>query len=178
MWLFVLFCFLFFVFWDRDSLCSPGCPGTHSVDQADLELRNLPASASGALGLKACATTPGFFVFGFVFGFFVVFVLTFCNLLFYGAQKCTQQFECHLVGILGHSWCERMTTQYILEVPQTAIPPSVHRDYCKAKIINPPTCQLSKWSNQQSHGRILYNSGKRGKLKTVEPVACSCQLNT
>jgi hypothetical protein len=39
------------------SLCSPGCPGTHSVDQAGLELRNLPASASQVLGLKACATT-------------------------------------------------------------------------------------------------------------------------
>jgi hypothetical protein len=45
------------VFQDRVSLCIPGCPGTHSVDQADLELRNLPASASQALGLKACATT-------------------------------------------------------------------------------------------------------------------------
>jgi hypothetical protein len=29
------------------------------LDQADLELRNPPASASGVLGLKACATTPG-----------------------------------------------------------------------------------------------------------------------
>ncbi|GAB1295570.1 TBC1 domain family member 15 [Apodemus speciosus] len=34
------------------SLCSPGCPGTHSVDQAGLELRNPPASASQVLGLK------------------------------------------------------------------------------------------------------------------------------
>ena len=34
-------------------LCSPGCPGTHSVDQADLELRNPPTSASWVLGLKA-----------------------------------------------------------------------------------------------------------------------------
>ncbi|GAB1284793.1 Centrosome and spindle pole associated protein 1 [Apodemus speciosus] len=33
------------------------CPGTHSVDQADPELRNPPASASQVLGLKACATT-------------------------------------------------------------------------------------------------------------------------
>jgi hypothetical protein len=41
-------------FQDRVSLCSPGCPGTHSVDQAGLELRNLPASASQGLGLKAC----------------------------------------------------------------------------------------------------------------------------
>jgi hypothetical protein len=39
-------------------LCySPDCPGTHFVDQAGLELRNLPASASQVLGLKACATT-------------------------------------------------------------------------------------------------------------------------
>jgi hypothetical protein len=38
-----------------------GCPGTHSVDQAGLELRNPPASASQVLGLKACATTPGSF---------------------------------------------------------------------------------------------------------------------
>jgi hypothetical protein len=47
------------VFQDRVSLCSPGCPGTHSVDQAGLELRNPPASASQVVGLKACATTPG-----------------------------------------------------------------------------------------------------------------------
>jgi hypothetical protein len=43
---------------DRASLCSPGCPGTHSVDQAGLELRNPPASAPQVLGLKACTTTP------------------------------------------------------------------------------------------------------------------------
>jgi hypothetical protein len=47
------------VFRDRVSLCSPGCPGTHSVDQAGLELRNPPVSASQVLGLKARATTPG-----------------------------------------------------------------------------------------------------------------------
>jgi hypothetical protein len=46
-------------FRDRVSLCSPGCPGTHSVDLAGVELRNLPASASQVLGLKVCATTPG-----------------------------------------------------------------------------------------------------------------------
>jgi hypothetical protein len=51
--------FVFLVFRDRVSLCSPGCPGTHFVDQAGLELRNPPASASRVLGLKACATTPG-----------------------------------------------------------------------------------------------------------------------
>jgi hypothetical protein len=51
------FFFLSF-FQDRVSLYSPGCPGTHSVDQAglDFELRNPPASASQVLGLKACAT--------------------------------------------------------------------------------------------------------------------------
>jgi hypothetical protein len=52
---FVLFCFVF-VFQDRVSLYSPGCPGTHFVDQAGLELRNLPASAFQVLGLKACTT--------------------------------------------------------------------------------------------------------------------------
>ena len=46
-----------FFFRDRVSLCSPGCPGTHFVDQAGLELRNPPASASHVLGLKACTTT-------------------------------------------------------------------------------------------------------------------------
>jgi hypothetical protein len=41
------FSFSFFlVFRDRVSLYSSGCPGTHFVDQAGLELRNLPASAS------------------------------------------------------------------------------------------------------------------------------------
>jgi hypothetical protein len=55
------FClFVWLVGWffrDRVSLCSPGCPRTHYVDQAGLELRNLPASASRVLGLKAYATT-------------------------------------------------------------------------------------------------------------------------
>jgi hypothetical protein len=44
---------------ERVSLYRPGCPGTHFVDQAGLELRNPPAPASGVLGLKACATMPG-----------------------------------------------------------------------------------------------------------------------
>ena len=47
-----------FVFRDRVSLYSPGCPETHSVDQAGLELRNQPASASRVLGLKPCTTMP------------------------------------------------------------------------------------------------------------------------
>jgi hypothetical protein len=50
---FILFYFILFYFRDRVSVYSPGCPGTHFVDQAGLDLRNLPASASGMLGLKA-----------------------------------------------------------------------------------------------------------------------------
>jgi hypothetical protein len=60
-----LFIYLFvylFGFRDRVFLYSPGCPGTHSVDQAGLELRNPPASASRVLGLKAHTTTPGSFL--------------------------------------------------------------------------------------------------------------------
>jgi hypothetical protein len=57
---FLSFFFFFLVFRDRVSLYTPACPGTHSGDQVGLELRNLPASASQVLGLKACATTPGF----------------------------------------------------------------------------------------------------------------------
>jgi hypothetical protein len=53
---FVLFVFVF-VFQDRVFLCSPGCPGTHFVDQAGLKLRNPPASASQVLESKVCATT-------------------------------------------------------------------------------------------------------------------------
>jgi hypothetical protein len=45
------------VFQDRVSLYSHGCPGTYSVDQTGLELRNLPVSASQVLGLKAWGTT-------------------------------------------------------------------------------------------------------------------------
>jgi hypothetical protein len=48
--------FIFVCLFFRDRV-SPCCPGTHSVDQAGLELRNPPASASQVLGLKACATT-------------------------------------------------------------------------------------------------------------------------
>jgi hypothetical protein len=50
----VLFCLCLFE--DSVSLYSPGYPGTHSVDQAGLELRNAPPSASQVLELKACTT--------------------------------------------------------------------------------------------------------------------------
>jgi hypothetical protein len=56
---FFFFSSFFLVFRDRVSLYSPGCPRTHFIDQAGLELRNLPASASQVLGLKVCTTTPG-----------------------------------------------------------------------------------------------------------------------
>ena len=47
--LFIIYLFLFFIFFlfrHRVSLCSPGSPGTHSVDQAGLKLRDAPASGS------------------------------------------------------------------------------------------------------------------------------------
>jgi hypothetical protein len=57
--------FIYFGFFrDRVSLYSPGCPGTHFVDQAGPKLRNLPTSAFQVLGLKACATTPGYTIWG------------------------------------------------------------------------------------------------------------------
>jgi hypothetical protein len=49
---FVLFLFFVLFFQDWVSLNSPGCPGTHFVDQAGLKLSNPPASASRVLGLK------------------------------------------------------------------------------------------------------------------------------
>jgi hypothetical protein len=51
------FFFIILVFQDRVSLCTLDSPGTHSVDQAGLELRNPPASTSQVLVLKVCATT-------------------------------------------------------------------------------------------------------------------------
>jgi hypothetical protein len=44
---------------DRVSLCSPDCPGTHSVDQTGLELRNQPTFVSPVLGIKGlCHLCP------------------------------------------------------------------------------------------------------------------------
>jgi hypothetical protein len=50
------YAYMYLVFTDRVSLCSPGCLGTHFVDQAVLELRDLTASASQVLGLKVGTT--------------------------------------------------------------------------------------------------------------------------
>jgi hypothetical protein len=56
--IYLLLAFLLCLFFrDRVFLCSPGCPGTHSVDQFGLELRNPSASASQVLGLQAFDTT-------------------------------------------------------------------------------------------------------------------------
>ena len=51
--------FLFIGFFETGFLCVvlAVLELTHSVDQAGLELRNLPASDSQVLGSKACATT-------------------------------------------------------------------------------------------------------------------------
>jgi hypothetical protein len=68
-YLFIYLYFYFLSFWffrDKVSLYSSGCPKTHSVDQAGLELRNLPASASQVLGLKACAITTQRFYLIFI----------------------------------------------------------------------------------------------------------------
>jgi hypothetical protein len=48
--------YYYFFFFETEFLCV-GCPGTHSVDQTGLELRNSPASASKVLGLKERAIT-------------------------------------------------------------------------------------------------------------------------
>ena len=49
--------YLLFVSQDGVSLCSPGCPGTYSVDQAGLELRDMPASTFQVLRSQALGTT-------------------------------------------------------------------------------------------------------------------------
>lgn len=54
-WVF-LFCVGFLFFQDRVLLCGSGCPGTHNVDEAGLELTHLPASASQILELKVFTT--------------------------------------------------------------------------------------------------------------------------
>jgi hypothetical protein len=54
----VWFFFFFFFFIETGFLCvALAVPRTHSVDQAGLELRNPPASASQVLGLQACINT-------------------------------------------------------------------------------------------------------------------------
>jgi hypothetical protein len=60
--LFLLLIFFFFWFFETGFLCiALAVLELTLVDQAGLELRNPPASASRVLGLKASATTPGSF---------------------------------------------------------------------------------------------------------------------
>jgi hypothetical protein len=59
LWFALLFVCLF-CFFETGSLCSPGCPETHSVDQAGLDL---PAPDSQVLGLKVCTTAAQIFCF-------------------------------------------------------------------------------------------------------------------
>jgi hypothetical protein len=54
------FVFLFFVFLRH------GFSGTHFVDQAGLELRNSPVSASQMLGLKVYSTTALILIFNII----------------------------------------------------------------------------------------------------------------
>jgi hypothetical protein len=56
----LFFVFVLVLFFSRQvffSLYFPGYPGTYSVYQPGLKLRNLPASVSEVLGLKECITT-------------------------------------------------------------------------------------------------------------------------
>jgi hypothetical protein len=59
----ILYFILFIYFFETGFLCSPGCPGTHFVDQAILKFKNLPASVSKVLGLKACTKMPSITIF-------------------------------------------------------------------------------------------------------------------
>ena len=54
----MVFVFIF-LFFETVFLCVALAVLELSVDQAGLELRNSPVSASQVLGLKACATMPG-----------------------------------------------------------------------------------------------------------------------
>jgi hypothetical protein len=91
--------FFFLVFRDRVSLCSPGCPGTHFVDQAGLELRNPPASASRVLGLKACATTPGLNFLLKIYFFHYIYVCGCVSHECVGAFKGQKGLPCKLTDV-------------------------------------------------------------------------------
>ena len=54
---FSLLLFVAVLFFETVSLGSTGCPGTSSVDQSGLELRDLLASAFSVLGVKKCQNT-------------------------------------------------------------------------------------------------------------------------
>jgi hypothetical protein len=83
----IFFCFVFLFFQDRVSLYSRGCPGTHSVDQAGLELRNPPASASQVKGIKGVRHHCPAKVIFLVRFCFMLFLLYSLYLFFYHFQK-------------------------------------------------------------------------------------------
>lgn len=58
-----VYLFIYLFISDKFSLCSPGYPRTCFVEQADLKLGDLSASASWVLGLKVCKI--------YLFNFFV-----------------------------------------------------------------------------------------------------------
>lgn len=64
-----LFCCPFLLFWDRVSLCTLGCLGTH-MDQGGLKFRDSPASSFWP-GIKGC-TTSRFCCCFLLFGFLVL----------------------------------------------------------------------------------------------------------
>jgi hypothetical protein len=128
----LLFCFCFFL--DKVSLCSPGCPRTHFVDQAGFKLRNLPASASQVLGLKACTTTARLFLFKssvtdlFNTIFHHIHLLICCSLHIY-AHSCTSEPVWRLENnlwelFLGfqHMGIENSVCQVCWHVPLSAQP--------------------------------------------------------
>jgi hypothetical protein len=51
--------FVCVVFLVRISLCSPGCPGTPSVEEADLQLTEISLTLPLVLGLKVYIPMPG-----------------------------------------------------------------------------------------------------------------------
>jgi hypothetical protein len=57
--------FFFLAIGDRVSLCIPGCPGTLSVDQAGLELRDPPSSVSECWDWRCAPPRLAFFPFLF-----------------------------------------------------------------------------------------------------------------
>ena len=75
------------------SLYIPGCPRTHSIDQAGFDLRDLPASASRVLVLKA--------QLGIVFFDADVFEGILRTLI--GNVQCLMQMTVSFGGGIGHT---------------------------------------------------------------------------
>jgi hypothetical protein len=125
--------FMKFMSWDRVSLYSPGCPGTHFVDQAGLELRNLPASGSRVLGLKACTTTPSskyIIIKRIALTYYEISVLVsmeICDSLhYYSGQMCT--------------YCDC----FLLQFPPVCFP-EFHINYIKkTEVTTAPLCEYDR----------------------------------